>query len=168
MKKANPDDFKGYFTYYMQLVEGEDVIHELKQIKDSIQEFYSKFEDKSEYRYAEGKWTPKEMMQHLIDAERVFVYRALRFSRKDTLALPGYDHEEWVLSSHANERSLEALIGEMISLKTDTINFFNAMDKTVLDISGEANGLLLSPRAMASIIVGHELHHKRVLEEKYL
>ncbi|MDT0293186.1 DinB family protein [Mesonia ostreae] len=120
------------------------------------------------YRYAEDKWTPKEMLLHLIDSERIFCTRALRFARKDKTLLSGYDHEDFVKESGANTRSLESLLEEYNMQRQSSILLFKSFTKDMLQRKGNANGLEVSVAALGLIISGHELHHVQILKERYL
>jgi len=124
-------------------------------------------EEKWSYRYAPGKWTIAEMVQHLIDAERVFVYRALCFSRKDATPLPSFDEDSYALHSEAGTRSAASLLEELRVVQQGTVLFFKSLTEEQLDRSGIANNASVYVRAIAYIIAGHVLHHKAVLEERY-
>jgi len=125
-------------------------------------------EEKWSYRYAPGKWTIAEMVQHLIDAERVFVYRALCFSRQDATPLPSFDEDSYALHSEARMRGSASLLEELKVVQQGTVLFFKSLTEEQLDRSGIANHASVYVRAIAYIIAGHVLHHKGVLEERYL
>lgn len=123
---------------------------------------------KVDYRYAEGKWTIKEMLQHIIDAERVFAYRALVFARKDTVSLPPFDENEYAANSKAANRQWEDMVEEFRQLRESSKRMFASFDEEQLDSSGVANNNRISVRAIGFVMVGHALHHMKVLQERYL
>ena len=124
--------------------------------------------DKWDYSYAPGKWTVKELVQHLIDAERIFAYRALCFARKDATPLPGFDENSYVVHSAANRRSAEDLMQEFLLVQQSSAALFASFDKVQLESTGSANGNPVYVRGIGYIIIGHALHHKAILEERYL
>ncbi|HLT73592.1 MAG TPA: DinB family protein [Ohtaekwangia sp.] len=120
------------------------------------------------YAYADGKWTIKEVLTHMMDAERVFCYRALCFSRKDPTPLPGFDENHFVPHSNAHARTIKEIAEAMSRLRMTTRDLFNSFTEEMLDLEGEANKTRLSVRAIGYIIAGHELHHLSILNERYL
>jgi uncharacterized damage-inducible protein DinB len=120
------------------------------------------------HRYAEGKWTIKEIVMHLIDMERIYSYRMLRFGRNDQTILPGFDAEKYVLSSDANERHISDLLNEFEAVRYSTIALLNGFTDEALLRTGVMNGHAVSVRALAYHIAGHELHHVSVIKERYL
>ena len=124
--------------------------------------------DKLEFRYADGKWTIKEIIQHLMDAERIFAYRALRIARQDKTPLPGFEQDDYVGPSQANNRSLEELINEFKAIKIATATLFDSFSEEMLLALGTASNNPISVRAIGFIIMGHEIHHCQVIKERYL
>ena len=124
--------------------------------------------DKFDYRYAEGKWTIKDIIQHLIDAERIFTYRALRFARNDKTNLSGFDENDYVDEANANDRTVMQLLTEMSAVRHATLLLFKSFTNEQLIRIGTSNNNLLSVRALGYIIIGHQNHHQRVFEERYL
>lgn len=120
------------------------------------------------YRYAAGKWTIKEILLHIIDAERVFVYRALRIARHDTTPLSGYDQDPYVAASRANDRSMDSLVEEYTHTRRSTLSFFSSLSDDAWMRCGTANNKSVTVRALAYIVAGHELHHLKIINEKYL
>ncbi|WP_452224518.1 DinB family protein [Lacinutrix chionoecetis] len=125
-------------------------------------------QDKLEYRYEEGKWTIKEIVNHLIDSERVFAYRALRFARNDNTPVPGFEQDDYVIESFANNRDFNDLLEEYVLLRQATIKLFNTFDSTILKRTGKAGGGEVSVRALGFLIAGHEKHHCEVIKKRYL
>lgn len=117
---------------------------------------------------AEGEWTIKEILLHIMDAERVFTYRALRFARGDMTELPGYEQDDYVPPSQANERSIESIFMEYEALRNATITFFQNVPEAALTRQGVGSGYPLSVRAAVYQIAGHELHHLHSIHENYL
>jgi hypothetical protein len=158
-----------YSTYIDKVTEGVDILKHLKdQIKTVKTFFLGLNEEQLMYAYAPGKWTPKEILLHLIDCERIFTYRALRFSRNDQTLLAGFDENEFALNSNANKRTIKDLLKEYESVRKATLSLYNTLDKRTSRKYGKANEQNISVRALIFIIAGHELHHLKVVEEKYL
>lgn len=124
--------------------------------------------EKHNYRYDSGKWTIKEIIQHLIDCERIFAYRALRFSRNDKTELPGFDQDSYVANSDANQRHLKDLLMEFSLVRHTTLALFKSFSDEILLRSGTATGFNVSVRALGFIIVAHQEHHKKIFTERYL
>ena len=169
-KALNNHDFAEYFQFYISLVdESLDVTTALKQTHkrtNGISDLIT--EEQGGYAYAEGKWTIKELLVHMIDTERIFCNRALRFARNDQTDLPGYDHDNYVPYSGANERSLKDISDEFNAVRLGTIALFNSFTDEMLDRKGTANGNNLTVLAIGFIISGHETHHVNILDERYL
>ncbi len=121
-----------------------------------------------EYRYAEGKWIIKDVIQHLIDAERIFNYRALRFSRNDTTELPGFDENHYASAAQAQQRSSHDLIEELQTVRRSSAQLFGSFNDQQLEASGISNGNSIYVKAIGFIVVGHSLHHRNILLERYL
>jgi len=157
--------------YYHQYINLAPNLPILDIIEDGgLENFIHSFEELNEIGnkvYAPGKWTVKELVQHLIDTERIFVNRALRFARNDKTDLPGYDHDSFAPVSRANEQSLEDLLKEYRILRLSTYYFFKNMNEEQLLSVGKANGLEISVAAIGYILVGHPTHHFNVIKEKY-
>ena len=115
-----------------------------------------------------GKWTPKEILLHVIDTERIFSYRALRISRSEKAELSGFDENSFAQNSNANNRSIEDLIDEYITVRTATISLFKSFPETIMKNTGIASGKPLSVVAAGYIICGHEIHHVNIIKERYL
>ncbi len=162
-----------YPSYYKHYLEGLSPTINLLEELESSHYYFIKFVqdipmDKYDYRYAAGKWTIKEIIQHLIDAERVFQYRALRFSRNDATELPGYDENHFAQNSNGNERHLMDLLNEFSLVRHSTLTLFKSFSNEVLKRSGKANGYQTSVAGLGFIILAHQEHHKKVFQERYL
>ena len=125
-------------------------------------------DEKSLFRYASGKWSIKDLIQHLIDSERVFVYRAMRFARNDKTALSGFDQDDYVPEANADTRPLEQLLSEFKSLRASTIVFFDSLHRDHLSRIGVSNGVEMSVEMIGYIIAGHTLHHLHIITERYI
>jgi len=167
----NDNEFHPYFkTYLDPLKDRNDSL--LEMMEDSGQKMVEMLlelpEEKETHRYAPGKWTIKEMLQHIIDTERVFQYRALRFSRNDKSELPGFDQDLFNDNAEANKRSLQKLIDEFIAVRQSSITLFSGLSDEALQRMGKASGNMISVRAIGYLVTGHQLHHQRVFLERYL
>ena len=164
-----PSEFNPYYGTYIKLADSQSLIDGLQ---NGFKETYAFFEaipaDKQEYCYSEGKWTIKEILRHIIDTERIFSYRALRFARKDTTGLSGYDQDKFILPAEANDSLMQSLLDEYDSNRKSTIEMFSNFTEKMLKRIGEASNNPMSARAAGFIIVGHEKHHCSVIRERYL
>lgn len=124
--------------------------------------------DKFDYRYAEGKWTIKEIIQHIIDTERILAYRALRISRNDSTPLPGFDENTYAVNTPANTRSLQDLLTELSAVRHSNLLLFKSFSEEQLLSKGIASDQPISVRAIGFMIIGHQKHHQNVFLEKYL
>jgi hypothetical protein len=124
--------------------------------------------DKIDFAYAEGKWTIRELLQHVIDAERIFAYRALRFARKDPTPLPGFDENLFAKNAKANKRKWSDLIEEFNTVRKSTEWLFSSFDEEQLEASGVSNNASNYVLAFGFISIGHSLHHKKIIKERYL
>ena len=165
----SPTEFNPYYSVYIDLNKEQDLLEGLSSGLDQTLEFFQTIpKDKLEYRYEVGKWSIKEILQHIIDTERVFTYRAMCIAREDNTALPGFDQDAFVDRSNANGRSIDELLSEYRSLRKSTIQLFIGFSNNILGNIGEASNSPLSPRAAGFIISGHEKHHCTVIKERYL
>ena len=171
MKKSQVTtaQFPPYYATYVNLVADT---HIEKALTDGLLKTVAFFEaipvDKTTYSYTEGKWTPKEVLLHLIDTERVFSYRALSIARSAVTNLPGFDQDEFVVNSNANDRDMESIVKEYIATRKATIFLFTTINEEVQAKIGNSNGGPLSPAAAGFIMCGHEIHHCDVITERYL
>src|SRR5258708_36330613 len=125
-------------------------------------------EEKAEYRYEDGKWSVRELLCHVIDAERIFAYRALRFARNDKTALPGFEEKDYAPQANATGRRLKKIADEMAHLRLSTIDLFEGFTPDMLTRRGTASSTELSVGLLGFIVAGHETHHRKVLMERYL
>jgi hypothetical protein len=130
--------------------------------------FESISEELSERKYAEGKWTIKEVLQHIIDAERVFAYRALCFARKEEHPLPSFDENNYAVNSNANDRDWRGLVAEFSTVRKSTEYLFNSFSKEAVDTIGRASDYTIGVSTLGFVIVGHVNHHIRIIQERYI
>lgn len=169
MPKPSTTDYPEYFGKYIDLVSDDDLQQAFKDQMPQIKEFLNSVtEDKYEFAYAPGKWTLKELLQHLIDTERVFNYRALCISRKETASLPSFDENLYTENSNGNFRSWESLKNEFINLRRSTEDLFESFTDEMLQQKGLASNKLISVNSLGFIAVGHVTHHIKIAKEKYL
>lgn len=165
----NLETIPSFYKGYVKLVSHPDVLQALRISGYRTMELiHSIPESKSDYRYAEGKWSVREVLCHMMDAERVFSYRALRFARNDRTELAGFDEKEYVLQLNATGRNLTQIGDAMQHLRTSTVDLFESFTKEMLKRKGSANKNELSVVALGIIIAGHETHHCKILQERYL
>lgn len=169
MKRPENTEYSDWYAGYVGSVQETDIISALEKQSDEIKQFFAEITDeKSLYRYAENKWTIKELLGHIIDGERVFAYRALRFSRNDETALAGFDENPYVAQSNFNERTLSELVEEFVLLRQANMFIFRNLKESDWDNSGIASDAKVTLRALAYIMVGHIRHHLKILKERYL
>ena len=164
-------EYAPYFEQYIQLVAtGETSILEGLEKSQKVFEMLLRDvpKEKQEYAYAADKWTVKEVIQHIIDTERIFCYRALCFARNDKTDLPGFDHDYFVENDTANERNYDDLLDEMAVLRTATILLYKSFSGEALTRIGTASNNRMSVRALGYLFSGHQTHHLNVLKERYL
>lgn len=157
-----------YHTYINQ-VDGDDLMSVLqKQTKSFLKLLKEIPKDKRSYRYADSKWTIKEVLQHIIDAERIFAYRALCFARKDATALPSFEENDYAANCKAENRKWKDLVNEFEVVRQATIALFDSFDDEQLDTAGTASGKSNYVSGIGFTIAGHANHHANVIKEKYL
>ena len=163
-------EFPAYASMYIDLLpdDGNVLLH-LKGNLDQTKTLVSSLsEEKLLYRYAKDKWTIKEVLVHIIDDERIYAYRALRFARNDKTVLPGFEQDDFARNSGANDRSIENILEEYEAVRQATITLFNGLEDQALLRSGVANNNPVTVRALAYHIAGHELHHINIIRNRYL
>ena len=168
LKPIDMTDFQKYIQRYLDLIPSQNWTEEMKISGTKTLEIYDSLTpEQAEYAYAEGKWTLKELLQHLIDAERIFAYRALRFARQDKTELPGWD-EEFYAKHYSKERSLKSLMDEFDAVRKSSVLFFENLNSEQLAESGVANGNEISVENLGKLVVGHNIHHLNIIRERYL
>ena len=169
MINLNHNEYSEYYGYYISLNTSENLLSNLENQLEATTSFFKSLPtEKLDYQYEAGKWTPKDILQHIIDTERIFAYRALRFARFDTINLPGYEENDYADAAHANTRTIEDLIEEYRIVKSATIYLFKSFSEKMLLNIGQANNAPASVRAIGYIIPGHEIHHINIIKVRYL
>lgn len=167
--KPEEGEYPSYYAHYVENAGTNDLLRGLRNNKTKLLKFFSGIEkNKWDYAYAPGKWTVKEILLHLADAERVFAYRVLCFARKDKTSLPGFDENAYAPASNASLRNAKDIIAEYEAVRNATIALFKSIDAETALQKGIANGVKISVRAIGYSILGHELHHVNVIKERYL
>ena len=163
------DEFDSYYKGYIDRVESKQLSLILRQQRAQVLDLLDGLtEEQAAYRYAPEKWSIKEMLGHLIDTERVFVYRAMSIARGENQSLPGFDQDDYVKTGNFDQRSLKSLRGEYEAVRNASIAFFESLEPALWLETGMANEVNVSVRAIGYIVPGHEAHHLTVLHEKYL
>ncbi len=169
MKRPDAKDYSEYYHNYVQHVPEGDILDILDKQADLLGRFFAGVnEEKSLYRYEEGKWSIREVVGHLLDVERIFSYRAFRFSRGDQTELPGFDENSYVPKGNYDQHDITELVEEFYLLRKATVSMFRGFDKKMWELSGKANGAAMSVRAVAWILAGHLIHHMKVIQSRYL
>lgn len=162
----NPLQPKQYADY-PSLVKG-DVLELLERQATEFPEYLKSIEHKADYSYAEGKWTLKEMAGHIIDTERILVYRLTAIIRAEQSPLPGFDEDDYVLQAHFPDRSLLSFAEEFSLLRKSNLYLFRSINEDELNRTGIASGKEISARRLILTIAGHLLHHINIIQERYL
>jgi hypothetical protein len=167
--KPKPSEHAPYYAKYIDLVEGADVVDALAtQIDQSLATLRAVPDADSLKRSAAGKWSVREVIGHLVDAERIMAYRALRFARNDSAALPGFEQDDYIAPAHFDQRNWTDLLNEFELVRRADVLMFRGFDEEAWRRRGVANQNEISVRALAYVIAGHELHHLRIIREMYL
>jgi uncharacterized damage-inducible protein DinB len=160
-----PDFYKTYINALQEDDLQEALANNTRRFRKLLKQIPHK---KINFAYAEGKWTIKELLQHIIDSERVFIYRALTFARHDPAPLPGFDENNWAITAKAPKRKWNELVEEFKALRSANELFLNSLDDDQLLQTGSANNNNISVAALAFICAGHVAHHMRIIRERYL
>lgn len=163
------DEYSKFNATYIQALENVELFEELEiSLHDFIKFIQNIPLDKFDYTYAQGKWTIKEIIQHIIDAERIFGYRALRISRNDKTPLPGFNENDYITNTNAKNRSIQDLLTEFSAVRHSNLILFKSLSDEQLARIGTASDNQISVRAIGFLIIGHLKHHQKVFQERYL
>ena len=170
LSQLQPTEYASYYEAYIKQVSDEYTLTEELEISvHRLIKFVQEIPlDKFDYRYEEGKWTIKDILQHLIDAERIFSYRALRFARNDKTELASFEENIYAEEANANKRSIMDLLTEMAVVRQATLSLFKTFSQEELMRNGIASSNPMSVRALGFVIIGHQNHHQRLFKERYL
>jgi hypothetical protein len=168
-KRPQTSDFAPYFAKYISLVPDGDLLEILEtQHRNTRLQLDSLTDAQGDFRYAPGKWSIKETLGHLTDAERVFSYRLLSIARGDQTPLPSFEQDDYVKVSNAASRKMSDLLDEFTGVRHATISLVRSLDNAAWLRRGNSSGKEISTLALAFVIVGHERHHQNIFEEQYL
>lgn len=163
------NDYAPYYETYISKVKGDCIIQILSKMNQEIQTVCNSFaQHKGDYKYAEGKWTVKELIGHVMDTERVFAFRAFSIARGEKQHLPGFEQDNYVREGKFNQRQLSEIVYEFRLLRESYLLLFRSFDDEMLKRRGIANGCEVTVNALLFIIVGHSKHHIDILRERYL
>ncbi|RYE08677.1 MAG: DinB family protein [Sphingobacteriaceae bacterium] len=169
MTKPEPDEYAPFYKGYVDLIGDLNVLETLQSGQSKTYDFFlSMPAEKADFAYAEGKWTIKEVLGHIIDTERIMSYRLLRFSRADHHPLAGFNENFFSSRSNYKTRTLESLADEFSLLRKSNFYLYQNLSETQLKRKGTASNALVSVKALLYIIAGHELHHLNIIRERYL
>ena len=169
VERPDASEYNEYYGKYISLVDETDLIGVLESQIDELKAIFATLpEERGTHVYAEGKWTLKEVLSHLIDGERHFAYRSLRISRGDKTPIEGFEQDGYIEYSHANERSFDDLLGEFTELRQANLRQFRNLSEADWLRLGTASGYPFSVRALGYIMAGHVRHHVAILNERYL
>ena len=163
-----PQEYAAFYGTYVGLVSGGDICVVLSEQFDTTRQLLRRVAPELEgHRYESGKWSVRDVVGHLIDTERLFVYRAMSFARGDRGPLPGMEQDHWVSEGGADSTPLSELVKEFSAVRASTLGFFSRLVPEHSMRTGIASGVEFTVRSLAFIIAGHEIHHRTVLEERY-
>lgn len=169
ISQPEPTEFPASYSNYVQQVQGNDLLLAMDEKMESTVSLLKAIPtEKHLFRYQEGKWTIQDIIQHILDAERIFAYRALRYARKDGTQLSSFEEDEYAAVSGANYRPFEDLVFEYQAVRKSTISLFNSFSAEMLDSIGCTNQHQMTVRSLGFVILGHECHHIKVIRERYL
>ena len=158
-----------YQQRYIDAAKGNTIDELIANHSNELAEFFLSIpEEKADYSYAEGKWTVKQLLQHIIDTERIFSFRALCFSRNEHLPLPGFDEDSYARNAPATHRTLTSLQDEFILVRKSTDALLSSFTEEQLSKKGVASNYVVTVNALCFIIFGHIVHHQNILQERYL
>ena len=168
MKRPQPDEYGSFYKTYIDKAK-DDVLAELEEQLLSFSSFLKSIpSDKENFAYAEGKWTVKEVLGHIIDTERIMAYRLMRVARNDDTPLPGFEENSYVQNAHFSSQDFTTMIDEFKAVRNDNLCLFKSLSEEELDRRGIASNLPVSVRSLLFIIAGHLNHHIAVIKERYL
>ncbi|PIX00293.1 MAG: hypothetical protein COZ80_00925 [Ignavibacteria bacterium CG_4_8_14_3_um_filter_37_9] len=169
MQKPNINDYAPYYQRYIDLITTDDIFSFFKQQTEEIVTLFTNIsEEQASFRYAEGKWTTKEVLAHIVDSERIFGYRVLAISRGEKNPLPGFAENEYVRNGKYENRSFKSLLAEYSHLSSANLELFKSLDEEMLAQKGTASGKEVTARAILFVTIGHEKHHLEIIKSRYL
>ncbi|MBS1842515.1 MAG: DinB family protein [Acidobacteria bacterium] len=168
VRRPQPDEYPSFFEKYVSLIQSDDIVGTLEaQRVQMVQLLGARSEREGNFRYAPGKWSVKEIIGHLSDAERIFAYRALRIARGDETPLSAFEQDDYIVTGKFNERTLADLAAEFLSVRMATMTMVQSFTEEAWGRRGTASEHPVTVRAMGYVIAGHEMHHRKILDERY-
>lgn len=168
-KRPSQDEYHPFYENYVKTVpEGAFLSTFKHESAQTAKLLASLTEAQWDHSYAPGKWTIKELLVHMMDSERVFAYRCLRIARGDQTPLPGFEQDDYTPTSEANARTSQNILTEWTALRASTLAFLNNLTPTMIERTGTASGATVSVRALGYMLMGHELHHRNIINDRYL
>lgn len=167
MNRPQASEYPAWAETYIKLVDG-DVINILEEQSRDFSDFIESLSPIADHAYAPGKWTVKELIGHIIDTERILVYRITSFARGEKQSLPGFEEDEYVANAHFADRSLQSFAKEFEVLRKANLFLIHSLNEKDLDSSGTASGRQISVRAIVYVLAGHIMHHTAIIKERYL
>ena len=169
MNRPEPTEFAPYYNTYVSLIDGDSVLPVLEAQSGELRAiFWDMHEEKGTFTYESGKWTIKELLSHIIDGERIFAYRILRVSRGDTTPIEGFEQDDYIATSNANNRTFADMLDEFELNRRGNILMVKNIDDEASKLMGIASGVPVSARALTYIMAGHVTHHLAIFKERYL
>ena len=169
ISKPQPGEYAPWSAGYIAKVPNGPILEILEYLRDSTYSFFSRMTaEQADYAYAEGKWTIKEVLAHMIDAERVFSFRAFCFSRGEQQPLPGFSQDDYIRHANIETRTIKDLAGEFKAVRESTLYVFNSLTDEQAKMIGTASDHPMSVRALVYMTAGHELYHLDMLKERYI
>ncbi|HEX3024433.1 MAG TPA: DinB family protein [Chitinophagaceae bacterium] len=169
MARPQPGEYGSFYQTYIDKTKSDTVKLLVENNSSVLHHFVMNLpEAKADYAYAAGKWTIKDLLQHMIDTERIMIYRALTIARNDKFNLPGFDENNYAIAANASTRILQSLKEEFVAVRKSTDLFLLSLTEEQLQQKGIANSHPITVNSLAYIIYGHALHHKQIIEERYL
>ena len=169
MSRPQAGEYNSFFERYINQTKAQNAHALLEELTAVLEDFYTGLpESKADYAYAPGKWTLKEVLQHVTDTERIFSYRLLRIARKDATPLPPFEENDYVVNADANKRSFDAIKQEFLAVRKSSNLLIESLTEAQLNHRGIVSDTETSANAIAFILFGHLMHHKGVIKERYL
>ena len=167
--RPEPSEYDPYYERYISLVKTDDIVTTLQKHAQETRDLLATVSaEKAEFRYAPGKWSVKEVLGHVNDTERIMSYRVLRIARGDQTPMEGFEQDDYIAGGKFGCRTIEDLLQEFMTIRNATIQLIRHLDAESSERHGTANHKPISARAIVYVIAGHELHHRKILQEKYL
>jgi hypothetical protein len=168
-RRPDPTEYAPYYETYIRLVQDEGDLAELlaRQLDETLAVYRDITAERAAFRYAPGKWSMKQVIGHVVDAERVFQYRAFSIARGERQSLPGFDQDPYVEAGAFDARGWQSLLEELKAVRAASVTLFRHLGEAAIDRQGIANSTPITVRALGYIIAGHERHHLAQLKERY-